>query len=87
MKTMVAKSWEEFHLLEHDDEIELKMDPTKEKKPLLTRLLPLSSPKLKIAFLYVKTPSSSAWTYAHELGRLHWNRLFPMKSLLSAMRI
>ncbi len=77
MKTMVAKSWEEFHLLEHDDEIELKMDPTKEKKPLLTRLLPLSSPKLKIAFLYVKTPSSSAWTYAHELGRLHLEQTFP----------
>ena len=72
MKTMVAKSWEEFHLLEHDDEIELKMDPTKEKKPLLTRLLPLSSPKLKIAFLWAGST---------------WNRLSLMKSLLSAMRI
>lgn len=77
MKNMVAKSWEEFHLLEHDDEIELKMDPNREKKPLFTRLLPLSSPKLKIAFLYVKTPSSSAWTYAHELGRLHLEQTFP----------
>ncbi len=77
MKTMVAKSWEEFRLLEHDDEIELKMDPTKEKKPLLTRLLPLSSTKLKAAFLYAKTPSSSAWTYAHELGRLHLEQTFP----------
>lgn len=77
MKATVAKSWEEFHLLEHDDEIDVKMDPTVEKKPLLTRLLPLSSPKLKAAFLYAKTPSSSAWTYAHELGRLHLEQTFP----------
>ena len=77
MKATVAKSWEEFHLLEHDDEIDVKMDPTVEKKPLLTRLLPLSSPKLKVAFLYAKTPSSSAWTYAHELGRLHLEQTFP----------
>ncbi|MFQ6819098.1 MAG: BMP family ABC transporter substrate-binding protein [Blautia sp.] len=77
VKATVAKSWEEFHLLEHDDEIDVKMDPTVEKKPLLTRLLPLSSPKLKAAFLYAKTPSSSAWTYAHELGRLHLEQTFP----------
>lgn len=77
MKATVAKTWEEFHLLEHDDEIDVKMDPTVEKKPLLTRLLPLSSPKLKAAFLYAKTPSSSAWTYAHELGRLHLEQTFP----------
>ena len=77
MKATVAKSWEEFHLLEHDDEIDVKMDPTVEKKPLLTRLLPLSAPKLKAAFLYAKTPSSSAWTYAHELGRLHLEQTFP----------
>ena len=74
MKATVAKSWEEFHLLEHDDEIDVKMDPTVEKKPLLTRLLPLSAPKLKAAFLYAKTPSSSAWTYAHELDVFTWNR-------------
>lgn len=77
LKELVAKSWEEFKLLEEEEEIELKMDPNEEKKPLLTRLLPLSSPKLKIAFIYDKTPGSSAWTYAHELGRLHLDQAFP----------
>ena len=71
LKELVGKSWEEFKLLEHDQEIELKMNPTSEKKSLLDRLLPVSTPKLKIAFLYAKTPATSAWTYAHELGRLH----------------
>ena len=77
IKALVAKSWEEFKLLEHDNEIDLKMDPNTEKKPLLNRLLPLSAPKLKIAFLYAKTPGTSAWTYAHELGRLHLEQTFP----------
>lgn len=53
------------------------MNPTSEKKSLLDRLLPVSTPKLKIAFLYAKTPATSAWTYAHELGRLHLEQTFP----------
>lgn len=79
LSALVQASWEEFKLLEHgdDSEIELKMDPSTEKKPLLSMLLPLSAPKQKIAFIYEKTPTSSAWTYAHELGRLHLEQTFP----------
>lgn len=77
MKTLIGKTWEEFEMLQEDDEVELKMNPTQEKKPLLSLLLPLSSPKLKIAFIYEKTPGSSAWTYAHELGRLYLEQTFP----------
>ena len=78
MKELVAKTWEEFKLLEHNQKIDLKMDPSRiEKKSLLDRLLPASTPKLKIAFLYAKTPATSAWTYAHELGRLHLEQTFP----------
>lgn len=77
MKALVSKSWEEFSLLEEDEEVDLKMDPTAEKKPLLSRLLPLGPTKLKIAFLYEKTAGSSAWAYSHELGRLHLEQTFP----------
>ncbi|XCP84102.1 BMP family ABC transporter substrate-binding protein [Roseburia hominis] len=77
LKELIAKSWEEFKLLEEEDEVDLKMDPVSEKKPLLSRLLPLSSPKLKIAFIYEKTPGSSAWTYGHELGRMQLDQTFP----------
>lgn len=76
LKTLVNKSWEEFRLLEHENEIDLKMDPNREKKPLIKRLL-TGSKKLKVAFIYAKTPGSSAWTYAHELGRLHLEQTFP----------
>lgn len=77
LRELVIKSWEEFSLRQEEDEIDLKMDPTEEKASLLNRLLPISSPKLKIAFVYEKTPTSSAWTYAHELGRLHLEETFP----------
>lgn len=78
---LIAGSWEEFELATTEDDVELKMDPStgKAKKPLLNRLLPLAlgQTQLKVAFIYEKTPTSSAWTYAHELGRLHLEQTFP----------
>lgn len=77
LNDLVGKTWEEFLLLEAEDVIDLKMDPTNEKKPLLSRMLPTSVSRLKAAFIYAKTPASSAWTYAHELGRLYLEQAFP----------
>lgn len=84
LKDLISKTWEEFEVLQHEDgdKINLKMDPSpEEKKPLLSRLLPIGSPKgpdkLKIGFIYAKTARSSAWTYNHELGRMHLEQTFP----------
>ncbi len=77
LNALIKKSWEEFELLQEDDEIELKMKPSQEKKPMLSMLFPVSSSKQKVAFLYEKTPGTSAWTYAHELGRLYLEQTFP----------
>lgn len=79
LKALIAKSWEEFVLLGENSEIDLKMKPSQKKKPLLNMLhLPVpNSRELKIAFIYEKTPGASAWTYAHELGRLHLEQTFP----------
>ena len=53
------------------------MKPNQKKKSLFS-LLPIYVPrKLKIAFIYEKTPGTSAWAYAHELGRLHLEQRFP----------
>ena len=76
LQNTIANTWEEFSLLDEEDDIELKLDPT-DKKPLLSKINPFSKPKLKIAFLYEKTPDSSDWTYGHELGRLHLEQAFP----------
>ncbi len=76
IKELITKTWEEFALLQEDQEIDLKMHPNQEKKPLLNILLSPLSPKLKAAFIYEKTPGTSAWTYAHELGRLYLEQTF-----------
>ncbi len=77
LSELMARSWEEFEILQKKQDIDLKMKPSQEKKPLLSMLLPVSSPKLKAAFLYEKTPGNSAWTYAHELGRIYLEQTFP----------
>ena len=78
LRDLITKSWEEFELLQEEGDIELKMKPSSEKKskPLLSILLPLSSTRLKAAFIYEKTPGTSAWTYAHELGRQYLEQTF-----------
>ena len=74
-------------MLEEDEEVELKMDPNTEKKPLLSRLLQPSSPRLKVAFIYEKTVTSSAWTYAHELGSFIWSRHSRRRSAPAIMTV
>ena len=80
---LVKKAWEEFVLLQYNDEekVELKMTPTEDKPSLFEKWLPLGGNKepshLKVGFIYAKTPHSSAWTYGHELGRRHLEQTFP----------
>ncbi len=75
LRKLLHKTWEEFSLLDTDENIEIMMDPT-DKPTLLGKLHLFGTPKLKIAFLYEKTAHSSAWTYGHELGRLHLEQTF-----------
>lgn len=79
MKVLITKSWEEFTMIEEQETVELKMDPSSEKSsvPLLGKLLPGGKSKLKIAFIYQRTAESSGWTYSHELGRQHLEQTFP----------
>ena len=77
LRKLIGKTWEEFTILGKEEDIDLKMTPDSEKKPILSRLFSPGTQKQKIAFLYEKTPGTSAWTYAHELGRLHLEQTFP----------
>ena len=78
LEKLIKTSWEEFELLEEEQDVDLKMDPVKTKEKKLFSLLRLpNETKFKAAFIYEKTPMTSAWTYAHELGRLHLEQRFP----------
>ena len=76
INALTSGTKEEFNLLEKDEDIKLLLSPT-EKKSLLSKLHLHSISKLKIAFIYEKTAHSSAWTYGHELGRMHLEQTFP----------
>ena len=77
LNTLIDKTWEDFVLLTKEQNIDLKIDPSTEKKNLIARLLSPGIQNLKIAFINDKTPSTSSWTYAHELGRMHLEQTFP----------
>ena len=79
LKEKLIKSWEEFKLLTTEESLELQMNPNTEgesKKHIFARLIPVSTPKLHVAFIHEKTAETSGWTYAHELGRMHLQQAF-----------
>ena len=77
LNTLIDKTWEDFVLLTKDQTIDLKIDPSSEKKTIITRLFSPGVQNLKIAFINDKSPSTSSWTYGHELGRMHLEQTFP----------
>lgn len=79
LSSHIVKCWKEFVLLSKEQSVGLVMDPANvsEKKNLLNYLIPTTAKTLTAAFLYPKSPESSAWIYAHELGRLYLEETFP----------
>lgn len=71
VKAAVAKVWDEITLSnkKKEETISPKLDPAMPKKKLFNILS--TAPKLlKVAFIYDKSPDTSAWIYGHELGRV-----------------
>lgn len=78
LKEKMLKSREELKLTEGSTpELHMSPEDTAGKKRLLPNLrIPVSTSRMKAAFIHEKTVKTSAWTYAHELGRLHLQRAF-----------
>lgn len=79
LNSNIIKCWNEFVMLTEEKSVGLVMDPKqgKEKKSLLSYLIPTTAKALKVAFLYPKSPEDSDWIYAHELGRNYLQETFP----------
>ena len=75
----VSKCWKEFLVLTEKNSVDLVLDPKEvsERKSLFRYLLPSSSKKFTVAFLYPKSIEESNWTYAHDLGRIYLEETFP----------
>lgn len=86
MKRSIAKVWEEITLQQEEEPIDVKLTPEEAKKRGLFALMRSGgeSRALKVAFIHDKNPTLSGWTYAHELGRLHVQRVFEGKIVTTA---
>lgn len=77
MHRAMDRIWAEFRVLADSSPSSYILEPTVESHRIaLTKILPISSTVLKIAFLYPRDPERSAWSYNHELGRLYLNDTF-----------
>lgn len=69
----------ELDIIEQD-ETHVKTDNLDhpKRKRVFSSLTEFMTPKkrLKIAFVYAKSPDQSGWVYSHELGRLHIDNVF-----------
>jgi basic membrane lipoprotein Med (substrate-binding protein (PBP1-ABC) superfamily) len=79
LSTNIVKCWNEFVVLTEDKRVDLVLDPeTTQKKNIFSYLMPdIYNKKFTVAFLYPKSPETSDWIYAHDLGRLHLEESFP----------
>ncbi|MGL4362563.1 MAG: BMP family ABC transporter substrate-binding protein [Cellulosilyticaceae bacterium] len=77
-KTYIKKLIDELSVIEQE-EANVQTDTIKSpKKSVFSSLSEWMGvkKKLRIAFVYAKTPETSGWAYSHELGRLHIDNIF-----------
>lgn len=74
----VEKCWKEFVVLTETKSVDLVLNPKEvaERKSLFSYLIPSSTKKYTVAFLYPKTIEESTWTYGHDLGRSYLEEAF-----------
>lgn len=77
IKKTVQKLREEISLKQEEQQIEVKLDPKdKPSGGLFSKVLTGSPKPIKVAFIHDKTPETSGWTFGHECGRLHIEKVF-----------
>ena len=75
LRKALGRVWEEITLQQEEQPIDLKLEAAEKEKHSLLSMLPLNTKPLQVAFVYDKTPETSGWTYSHELGRQHVERV------------
>lgn len=82
----ISKLWNEFRMLDNDQEFSLVLNPTEEsKKQSLMKRFPVGTPVLKICFIHDRSVENSAWTYSHELGKEYVQDVFGDKIEVSCI--
>lgn len=73
----IAKIWSEFLMISDEKPFSVITDPSNDAQKLsLTKFLPGSNAPMKVAFVHYKEPDISGWSYCHELGKDHIDKVF-----------
>jgi len=75
----IGKIWPEFVVAAAGKPAALLNQPAEKQQNILTSMLHRPPQTLRCAFLYNRSPQTSAWTYWHELGRKALEREFGAK--------
>jgi basic membrane protein A and related proteins len=71
----LKKMWQELEHIGTTDKINIELAPVEsERRSLFSSFTGMK--EAKIAFINAKSPDQSAWTYGHEMGRLHIDNVF-----------
>lgn len=70
LRADLARSWNELAAFSIPQPVELELDPAVAHRSILSKLLTPKPDVLSALFLYERSPETSAWTRAHEEGRL-----------------
>ncbi|MCI8996283.1 MAG: BMP family ABC transporter substrate-binding protein [Lachnospiraceae bacterium] len=76
LRKELEKLWPDLQIFPGKPPKKLVMQPEEAAPSVISQLLPVTPPVLKIAFLHDKTAETSSWTYGHELGLQHLNQVF-----------
>ena len=79
IKKAVARMWEEVRLQQEASPIDLKAEPTDERRPSLLAKVISPVRTIRAAFIYDRNPDNSAWAYGHERGRRYVQELLDGK--------
>ena len=80
IKKNLTKMWEEVELGSEKTPIEVKTEPPEEKKQgVISKMLSVAAPALKVAFIHDGIPEKSGWVHDHEKGRAYVERVFEDK--------
>ena len=78
-KSRIKKMIDELKVIDPEgNHVETDAIQSVKKKSVISSISELMGAKktIKVAFVYGKSPTTSGWTYAHELGRLHIENIF-----------
>ncbi len=77
IKKDIQRIWSEFRMISEEKPFSLITYPTEQSQKIsFSKLIPVGTQPLKVAFVYYKEPLISGWCYCHELGREHISAVF-----------